>query len=107
VLWEPAIGWLVAGGAAVVGLAAAGGGMAWITLGLFAHTAAWLAAEKWFMAGRGLEFGARAAGAALVREALAPVLMVSALAGRTIDWRGTDLGGQWRERGDDLPKGPA
>ena len=36
---------------------------------------AWLAAEKWFMAGRGLAFGVRAAAAALVREALAPVLM--------------------------------
>ena len=36
---------------------------------------AWLAAEAWFMAGRGLSFGPRAAAAALVREALAPVLM--------------------------------
>jgi hypothetical protein len=25
--------------------------------------------------------------------------MVQALSGRTIDWRGTDLGGQWRTRG--------
>jgi anti-anti-sigma factor len=35
----------------------------------------------------------------LVREALAPVLRVQALASRTIDWRGTDLGGQWRKQG--------
>ena len=34
------------------------------------------------MAGRGLSFGSRAAAAALVREALAPVLMVRALSGR-------------------------
>ena len=32
----------------------------------------------------------------VVREALAPVLMLRALSGRRIDWRGTDLGGQWR-----------
>ena len=37
-----------------------------------------------------------------LREILAPVLMVRALASRRIDWRGTDLGGGWRdeERGD-------
>ena len=83
-----------------------GGGARWppswtvdtIALGLVLHTSVWLAGEKWFMAGRGLAFGWRAAAAALVREALAPVLMVQALGGRTIDWRGTDLGGQWRAR---------
>src|SRR5439155_722004 len=80
---------------------------------LVLHTLVWLAGEKWFMAGRGLAFGWRAAAAALVREALAPVLMVQALAGRTIAWRGTDLGGQWRAQrarppstGDGASKGP-
>src|SRR5262249_9697003 len=43
-------------------------------------------------------FGPRAVAAALAREALAPALMAVALAGRTIDWRGADLGGQWRTR---------
>jgi anti-sigma B factor antagonist len=33
-----------------------------------------------------------------VRETLSPILMLTALAGRTIDWRGTDLGENWRER---------
>ena len=45
-----------------------------------------------------LSFGMRGAAAALVREALAPFLIVSALSGRAIDWRGTDLGGRWRDR---------
>ena len=53
------------------------------------------------MAGRGLAFGPRAAAAALVREALAPALMVSALGRRAIYWRGTDLGGHWDSRRDD------
>jgi anti-anti-sigma factor len=62
------------------------------------HIVLWLAAEKWFMAGRDLSFGARAALAALVREGLAPVLMVTALAGRSMAWRGNDLGESWRSR---------
>jgi hypothetical protein len=65
------------------------------------HVLSWLGAEKWFMTGQGLPFGLRAAAAALTREALAPVLMARALAGRDINWRGTNLGGQWRDRGDD------
>jgi ceramide glucosyltransferase len=103
VLWEPAIGWAASGAAGIMGLVAAGGGADVVVLGLAVHTAAWLAAEGWFLAGRDLPFGGRAALAALVREALAPVLMVRALSGRRIDWRGTDLGGQWRGqgRGDD------
>jgi hypothetical protein len=52
------------------------------------------------MSGRGLAFGPRAASAALLREALAPALIVGALCSRRIYWRGTDLGGQWRDRGD-------
>lgn len=98
VLWEPAIGWALSGAAAVVALAAAEADVDTIVLGLVLHTLVWLAGEKWFMAGRGLAFGWRAAAAALVRETLAPALMVQALAGRTIDWRGTDLGRQWRAR---------
>ena len=102
VLWEPAIGWAASAVAGLVGLAAVGFGSAALAAGLVGHTVAWLAAEKWFMAGRGLAFGPRAAVAALAREMLAPPLMVRALIGRRIDWRGTDLGGQWRgrQRGD-------
>jgi ceramide glucosyltransferase len=99
VLWEPAIGWAASAAAGLIALVAAGGGAQAVALGLTVHTAAWLAAEGWFMAGRDLPFGGRAALAALVREALAPVLMVRALSGRRIDWRGTDLGGQWRGQG--------
>jgi anti-anti-sigma factor len=99
VLWEPAVGWALAGGVGAAALAAADLGAEAIALGLVFHTVAWLAGEKWFMAGHGLYFGWRAAAAALARETLAPILMIQALAGRTIDWRGTDLGGQWRARG--------
>jgi ceramide glucosyltransferase len=100
VLWEPAVGGAVSavvGAAALAGLGT-GGGL--IVLTVVVHAAAWLAAEKWFMEGRKLQFGPRAAAAALVREVLAPLLMVRALGGRTIEWRGTDLGGTWRQRGD-------
>jgi ceramide glucosyltransferase len=96
VLWEPAIGWAASGAAGLLGLAAAGFGMDLLLIGLVVHTVAWLAAEAWFMAGRGLAFGPRAAAAAIGREALAPWLMLRALSGRRIDWRGSDLGGQWR-----------
>ena len=101
VLWEPAIGWAVSGAVGAAALACAGGAASTIVAALLIHTAAWLAAEKWFMAGRGLAFGPRAAAAALVREALAPALMVSALGRRAIYWRGTDLGGHWDSRRDD------
>jgi anti-anti-sigma factor len=114
VLWEPAIGWAISGIVGAAALAAAGLGLEAIVPGLVFHTLVWLAGEKWFMAGRGLAFGWRAAAAALAREALAPVLMVQALSGRSIDWRGTDLGGQWRTRGgagrsedgDEAPEAP-
>lgn len=106
VLWEPAIGGAVSGAAGVAALAGMGLGWAGLILGVLFHIGLWLAAEKWFMAGRGLSFGPRAAAAALVREMLAPFLMVQALGGRTIDWRGTDLGGQWRRKGDDMPEKP-
>ena len=98
VLWEPAIGWAISGAVGAGALASAGLGPEVIAPSLVFHTLLWLAGEKWFMAGRDLAFGWRAAAAALTREALAPVLMVQALSGRTIDWRGTDLGGQWRTR---------
>ena len=100
VLWEPAIGWAVTGGAGAAALAGAGVDASFIAAAVLAHTALWLTGEKWFMSGRGLAFGLPAAAAALVREALAPALMVGAFCGRSIDWRGTDLGGRWRERGD-------
>ena len=101
VLWEPAIGWAASGVAGAAALAGLGVPLGVVFAGLVFHTVAWLCGEKWFMTGRGLSFGPRAALAALLREALAPVLMVSALSGRSIDWRGTDLGGQWRSRRDD------
>lgn len=106
VLWEPAIGCAAAGAAGAAALSMAGAGPGLVSLALLAHIAAWLGAEKWFMSGRGLAFGPRAAGAALLREALAPVLMARALSSRTIEWRGTDLGGQWRSRTNGVPEKP-
>ncbi|WP_428681153.1 glycosyltransferase [Reyranella sp.] len=102
VLWEPAIGWAATGAAGVAALVCSGANGGLVVGALLLHTLAWLLAEKWFMTGRGLPFGMRGATAALVRELLAPVLIVSALSGRAIQWRGTDLGGQWRDR-----RGPA
>ena len=98
VLWEPAIGWAATAVAGAIALVCSGANPAWVAVALALHTVAWLLAEKWFMTGRRLHFGIRAAVAALVREALAPMLIVSALTGRTIYWRGNDLGGQWRGR---------
>lgn len=98
VLWEPAIGWAATGAAGAGALVCSGANDAVVVIALVLHTAAWLLAEKWFMTGRGLPFGPRAATAALAREALAPVLIANALSSRAIDWRGTDLGGQWRGR---------
>lgn len=102
VIWEPVVGWVASGMFGVTGLVAAGASPDIVAAGLLLHTLLWLVAEKWFMSRRGLTFGPRAAGAALVRECLAPVLMVSALSSRAIMWRGTDLGGQWRANGDDV-----
>jgi ceramide glucosyltransferase len=102
VLWEPAIGGAVSGAAGAAALAGIGVGAPAVALGLLFHIGLWLTAEKWFLAGRGLSFGPRAAAAAFVREALAPFLMAQALGGRSIDWRGTDLGGQWRRKGDSM-----
>jgi anti-anti-sigma factor len=99
VLWEPVVGWLFSGIAGAAGLVCAGL-PAWIVAAsAVAHTLLWLAAEKWFMSRHGLTFGWRAAAATLVRESLAPALMVSALSSRAIMWRGTDLGGRWRDIG--------
>lgn len=100
VLWEPVIGWAASGAAGVAALVCAGAGAGVVVAGLVVHTAAWLAGEKWFMAGRGLAFGPRAAAAAMLREALAPALMAGALGSRAIYWRGTNLGGHWSARGD-------
>jgi ceramide glucosyltransferase len=106
VLWEPLIGGFISGLAGAVALKSAGAANGVVVAGLALHTLAWLGGEKWFMAGRGLAFGPRAAAAALLRELLAPVLMLTALSGRSIDWRGTDLAGQWRERRDDATGKP-
>lgn len=100
VLWEPAVGGAMSGAAGLAGLFVLGAGAPILTFALVLHIGLWLCAEKWFMAGRCLPFGPRAAAASIVREMLAPWLMVRALAGRSIDWRGTDLGGQWRKHGD-------
>ena len=99
VLWEPAIGCMVTGLVGAAALLAGGVAPGLVVAAFAAHVLAWLAGEKWFMAGRRLSFGLSAAGAALVREALAPVLAASAIGGRRIPWRGTDLGGEWRSRG--------
>jgi ceramide glucosyltransferase len=96
VLWEPFVGWLVSGLAGAIGLHAVGTGAEVVAAAAIGHSLLWLSAEKWFMARHGLTFGWRAAAATLVREGLAPVLMASALSSRAIMWRGTDLGGQWR-----------
>jgi anti-anti-sigma factor len=97
VLWEPAIGWLFSGMAGVAGLIGAGVSAEIVAACAIVHSLLWMAAEKWFMSQHGLVFGWRAAAATLVREGLAPALMVNALSSRAIMWRGTDLGGQWRE----------
>ncbi len=98
VLWEPAIGWAATGLAGAGALIGSGANAALVAGALVVHTVAWLLAEKWFMTGRGLSFGPGAALAALIREFLALALIVNALWGRTIYWRGSDLGGQWRDR---------
>ncbi|MBM3646893.1 MAG: glycosyltransferase [Alphaproteobacteria bacterium] len=96
VLLEPVIGWLASAIALVAALAVSGVGLAWTVAALAVHTAAWLAAEAWFLAGFGLPFGPRAWAAALAREALAPLLVSQAWLGRRrIDWRGTDLAAGW------------
>ena len=100
VLWEPVIGWAASGAAGAAALVCAGAGVGVVVAGLVVHTAAWLAGEKWFMTGRGLAFGPRAAAAAMLREALAPALMAGALGSRAIYWRGTNFGGHWSARGD-------
>ncbi len=100
VLWEPVIGWAASGAAGVAALVCAGAGAGVVVAGLVVHTAAWLAGEKWFMTGRGLAFGPRAAAAAMLREVLAPALMAGALGSRAIYWRGSNLGGHWSARGD-------
>jgi ceramide glucosyltransferase len=105
VFWEPFVGWTVSGVAGAVGLACLGLGPEFVALGVLGHAVLWLTAEKWFMSSWGLSFGWRASIAALTREALAPFLMMGALSGRSIIWRGTDLGGQWRANGDVASEG--
>lgn len=101
VLLEPAIGWLVSGLALSVALLAAGTAPMWLALAVALHTAAWLAAEAWFLAGRGMPFGPRAWAAALAREALVPLLAAQAWRGRDrIDWRGTNLAAGWQPARD-------
>src|SRR5713101_4822464 len=97
VLLEPAIGWLASGLAGSAALIAYGVGAGTLALALAAHTIAWFAAEAWFVMGYRLPFGPRAWMAALVREALVPVLAAQAWHGRhRIDWRGTNLAAGWR-----------
>jgi ceramide glucosyltransferase len=97
VLFEPAIGWLASGLAGSVALLALDVGTGTLALALAAHTVAWFAAEAWFVRGYRLPFGPRAWAAALVREALVPVLAAQAWHGRhRIDWRGTNLAAGWR-----------
>lgn len=101
VLLEPAIGWLVSGLALIAALLGAGVAPAWLALAAVLHTVAWLAAEAWFLAGRGLAFGPRAWAAALAREALVPLLAAQSWLGRNrIDWRGTNLAAGWQPARD-------
>ena len=101
VLFEPAIGWIAAGLAGVVGLLAAGADVGFVSVAVVAHTVAWFAAEGWFSAGYGMAFGPRAWLAAAVREVLVPMLAIQAWHGRhRIDWRGTDLAAGWHPSGD-------
>ena len=97
VLLEPAIGWLASGLAGSAALIACDVGAGTLALAFAAHTIAWFAAEAWFVMGYQLPFGPRAWAAALVREALVPVLAAQAWHGRNrIDWRGTNLAAGWR-----------
>lgn len=97
VLLEPAIGWLASGLAGSAALIACDVGAGTLALALAAHTIAWFAAEAWFVRGYRLPFGPRAWAAALVREALVPVLAAQAWHGRhRINWRGTNLAAGWR-----------
>ena len=101
VLFEPVIGWLAGGVAGLVALLAADAAPAVVFLAVAVHTMAWFAGEAWFLAGYGLPFGPRAWVAALVREALVPLLAAQAWLGRhRIDWRGTDLAAGWRPSRD-------
>ena len=97
VLLEPAIGWLASGLAGSAALIACDVGAGTLALAFAAHTIAWFAAEAWFVRGYRLPFGPRAWAAALVREALVPVLAAQAWHGRhRINWRGTNLAAGWR-----------
>lgn len=101
VLLEPAIGWLASGLALIVALLAAGAAPIWLALAVALHTIAWFAAEAWFLAAHALPFGPRAWAAALVREALVPLLAAQAWLGRNrIDWRGTNLAAGWQPARD-------
>ena len=73
--------------------------------GLILHTVAWLAAEAWFLAGRGLAFGPRACGCGAGARGAGARAHAAGLSGRRIDWRGTDLGGNGAAsaRGDGAP----
>jgi ceramide glucosyltransferase len=92
VLWEPAIGWAHRrrrtgrpGGRGV--------GAGWSRSGRAYR--GWLRPRRWFWPGAAA-VRRRARRQRPGAEALAPLLMLRALSGRRIDWRGTDLGGQWR-----------
>lgn len=98
VMWEPVIGMVMSLAAGVAALALLKIEAEFIALAAIAHIFFWLAAEKWFMAGRGLAYGPRAAMASLAREFLAPALMATALSGRSMKWREGDLGESWRGR---------
>lgn len=103
VMWEPVIGMVFSLAAGVGALALMKLEPEIIVLAAIGHIFIWLAAEKWFMAGRGLAYGMRAAIATLAREILAPVLMATALSGRSMKWREGDLGESWRSRDSSRP----
>ena len=107
VLLEPAIGWLASGLAGASALVACGVGVGiWCLLGSSCTPSRGSPPRRGSWPAAACRSDRAPAAAALVREALVPVLAVQALARPpSIDWRGTDLGGAgvagargWRRR---------
>jgi len=98
VIWEPAVG---LASAVAVGLAALcilipDAGSTEVAAYLGMQIALWMAAEFAFLTGHDARAGWRAILAGLARELLTWPLLATALLGRDLVWRGSDLGGDWR-----------
>jgi hypothetical protein len=101
---EPLAGAMITGAAGAFGLAGLGAGAGMICAFVAVHLLSWVLAEKWYVGGRGQDYGPAAALAGLAREVLAPFLMLRSLFGRTVDWRGNDLAGGWQRVGADAAR---